>query len=449
MHLRPKGAKAPAVYDRLDKIQYQVEQLRTKRTRDTGAARRFRCCLRALCLDLDAAYQLDPLMVVGVRRDRTALTQNPIYPRFVTARPFIDALDGLIATGHVEQVSLGNEGSGKSTRIRGTAKLRQSLLIGEWSTPHLEDHSELIRLSVGKRDNKKRISYQDNVQTMRWRKDLERINWNNSNYDIRIDLSHDEWQALEARRRAEAVTEAQRNKQPFDYMRVDMSRNRLHRVFNAKDWTKGGRFYGAWWQQIPKPYRQHITINGKPVCEYDFSAIHLRLLYTQVGATVPHIVAPYDKPYGEGYRNVVKLAFNVLLNCSGTPSAKLVPEFSPQSIGMTWHQFLDGIIKHHSVIASYFKSEIGPELQRMDAEIAEAVMLRFTDMQQPCLPIHDSFITYATLADEIADITAEASLRIIGVKLPSRKEYVSVQTGADGLVEDDISNLLDKLALDH
>ena len=304
---------AHVIEGRLDKIQYQVEQLRTKRTRDTASAHRFRCCLRALCLDLDVAYQLDPLMVVGVRRDRTALTRNPVYPDFVAARPFIDALDGLIATGHADQLSVGNEGSGKSTRIRGTAKLRHALLIGERSTLQLEDHSELVRLSVGKRDNKKRITYEDTVQTMQWRNDLERINRNNSNYDISIDLSHVEWQALEAGRRAEAVTEAQRNRQPFDYARVDISRKRLHRVFNAKDWTKGGRFYGAWWQQIPKQYRKHITINGKPVCEYDFSAIHLRLLYAKEGAAVPHTVAPYDKPYGQGYRNVVKLAFNMLL----------------------------------------------------------------------------------------------------------------------------------------
>ena len=28
-------------------------------------------------------------------------------------------------------------------------------------------------------------------------------------------------------------------------------------------------------------------------------------------------------------------------------------------------------------------------------------MLRFVKMQYPCLPVHDSFVTYATLDDEL------------------------------------------------
>jgi len=377
------------------------------------------------------------------------LNSNAAYPEFVSRRPFIDALDGLIVTGYVEQVSLGSEASGKSTRVRATSKLHKCLQIGNGNASPVTDHSELVRLRVGKRDKKKRVGYKDDKQTELWRDNLEHINQMNSNYDIRIKLSPSEWERLEATRRAEAATEATVKKKPFAYARIDMSRIKLHRVFNTRDWMQGGRFYGAWWQSVPKPYRKHITINGKPVCEYDFSAVHLRLLYKKVGAPVPHPVAPYDKPYGEGYRDVVKLAFNVLLNSRSTPGAELVPEFSQSSMGMTWLEFLDGIIEHHSAIAGYFKSGIGPTLQRMDADIAEAVMLLFVGMQQPCLPIHDSFITYATLADEITDITAEASLRITGVKLPSRKEYVSVQAGADGPVEDDISDLLDKLASEH
>ena len=311
MHLRPIGRLAPAIFDRLDLIQEEVEASeRKRRARDVGSAMSFRSCLRALCLDLDAAYRLDRDMLVGVPRDSNRLNNNVAYPEFVSRRPFIDALDGLVSTGHVEQVSLGSEASGKSTRVRATSKLHQHLNIGNGNASPAADHSELIRLRVGKRDKKKRVGYKDSPQTVLWRKNLEHINRVNSNYDIRINLSPCEWATLEATRRAEAASKAEKTTKPFAYVRIDMSRTRLHRVFNSHDWMQGGRFYGAWWQSVPKSYRKHITINGKPICEYDFSAIHLRLLYKKVGATVPHLLAPYDMPYGEGYREVVKQVFD-------------------------------------------------------------------------------------------------------------------------------------------
>lgn len=96
---KPKDKYAPAVFDRLDAIQEELEERETRRSRDRATADNFRSCLRAICLDLFDAYLENVELQIGVHRDNTALSRkNPAIPEFVTARPFRDALDGLIAT---------------------------------------------------------------------------------------------------------------------------------------------------------------------------------------------------------------------------------------------------------------------------------------------------------------------------------------------------------------
>lgn len=446
LHLRPKSAMAHAVYDRLDRIQVEVEEAEAqRRARDSTSAGRFRSCLRALCLDLDAAYRHDPEMVIGVRRDTSALGKNPAYPVFVTARPFLEALKGLIAIGYIQYVSTGSEASGRSSRVRGTAKLRKALHIGEHSVPELEDHSDLIRLKLGKKKIKKRVRIVEDDNTHQWRRNLERINQTNASYTIGIELSASDWDKVEAERRASAVSKAESEREPFDYERINFTQTRLFRSFSSRDWSQGGRFYGGWWHSVPKEYRKHITINDKATCEYDFSALHLRLLYARAEVPVPNPLSPYDMPYGERGRDAVKAAFNIMLNTKEPPRPELVPDFSATRMNMSWRIFLQGIREHHSCIKHFFNTEVGTALQRTDADIAEAVLLQFTTMQQPCLPVHDSFITYANLADEVEGITSQAALAIAGVALPAKQKHLAVLSGANGLVTTDISEILDRM----
>lgn len=331
LHLRPKPARSPAVYDRLDRIQEEVENAAKKRrARDSNREVNFRSCLQALCLDLDAAYQIDPKLLIGVRRERNAFSDNAAYPDFAPFRPFIDALDGLLATGHIEHISKGTKGSGKSTRVRGTSKLRECLRIGERNTPDREDHSNLIRLKLGKKGAKERVRVVENDQTLEWRQNLERINQMNAGYSIGISLSSSDWAQVEAARRVKTVHKAKGEHTPFEYERVNLTKTRLYRSFSSRDWKLGGRFNGGWWQSIPKQIRRYITINDKATCEHDFSVMHMRLLYAKVGVPVPSPVSPYDLPYGENCRKAVKDAFNVMLNAKGKPKQVTVPEFSPE-----------------------------------------------------------------------------------------------------------------------
>jgi hypothetical protein len=58
-----------------------------------------------------------------------------------------------------------------------------------------------------------------------------------------------------------------------------VSNKTLYRIFSNSSWKQHGRFYGGWWHNIPKEYREHISINGEPAVELDYSSFHLRMLY--------------------------------------------------------------------------------------------------------------------------------------------------------------------------
>lgn len=333
---RPTGMRSPAILDRLDAIQEEVELHEQRRARDEAAANRFRLCIRAICLDLFVAMRADAELCVGIRRDNTGLSKNAAYPDFVSPRPFIAALDGLIDAGYVLQVTLGNEASGQSSRIKATHKLHDKLSFCIENAADIVDATDPIRLKVGKQGKpKKFLHYEDDTDTLRWRANLCRINDNNARYAVKLDISPKVRTALEVTRLAEAQEEARVSREPIQYQRIDINRIRLHRVFNSSDWTEGGRFYGPWWQSVPRAYRRHITINDKLTCEHDFSSLHLRLLYAAVGAPVPNHDDPYSSPYGEAHKSAVKKAFNVMLNAQRTPDQTTVPEFAQSQLNMT------------------------------------------------------------------------------------------------------------------
>lgn len=348
-----------------------------------------------------------------------------------------------MTAGFARQVSLGTEASGRSSRITGTQKLHTALSICIEYPDDVIDTTDPIRLKVGKpRQTKKSIRYEDIPDTIRWRANLLKINENNGRYVIAPDLTAAERAALERKRVAKAMQEAQEEHRAFEYERLNTTRTNLFRVFNRPDWTEGGRFYGGWWQQVPRGSRKHITINGKATCEQDFSSLHLRLLYAKVGEPAPNIDDPYSLPYGVEHREAVKKAFNVIVNCSGKPRQDSVPEFSSLQLRKTWRQFLSGIVKLHQPISSYFYSGEGTRLQRVDADIAERVMLKLVASGYPCLPLHDSFITFATLDDELGQIMETAAAEVAGVTVPAKRKYVAQYSGPIGPVTDDIGTLL-------
>ena len=191
-------------------------------------------------------------------------------------------------------------------------------------------------------------------------------------------------------------------------------RNALHRVFNRGAFDLGGRFYGAWWQNVTSDERQRISLNGAPCIELDYSQLHPRLLYAIAGKPLTG-----DAYTIEGWnRPLVKEAMNTLINADDELSAK---QSIARSIGGKGalgkaQKLTEQIKAKHLGIADCFGTGAGLRLMRIDSDMAESVQLKLIRRGIVGLPIHDSFIVeerHAGVLKEIMDEVFDLTLRRI------------------------------------
>jgi hypothetical protein len=159
---------------------------------------------------------------------------------------------------------------------------------------------EIIRL---RDNNSKLISYDDDQDTRRMRRDLTL--YNKKIESMFVDLFVDD----------EIMPE------------IDFSRKPLYRVFKGS-FEEGGRFYGGWYQYaVSKNLRKHIVmgyaplptpyedkIRYTPTVELDFSGLHPRLLYSLEG--IEFEGDPYWHEDHPNLRPLVKLMMIIALNAS-------------------------------------------------------------------------------------------------------------------------------------
>jgi hypothetical protein len=245
---------------------------------------------------------------------------------------------------------------------------------------------EIIRL---RDDDKNLCSYEDTPETDAMRTRLSR--WNDFSSRHWVDLSlPDEMLASVLDRRSVEDKEEGKNGWGSDQddRYIDLSRRRLHRVFNSS-FEQGGRFYGAWWQGVPRAARPFITINGEPTKELDYAGLHLAMLYAKVGEPL------HGDPYAldgihHDHRKLIKITLMKMINAKKPRIAR--PRGMPLPPGVAWRDLQEAIAQKHAAIATYFRSGEGLRLQRLDAEVAEDVMVSMMDRGVLALPIHDSFI---------------------------------------------------------
>lgn len=437
------GPLAPKVIDRLDEIQREVENMEVRRERSEGERERFKQCIRSICLDLNYAYGFDPHQRIGVHRGKSSLSRNPAYPEYVTARTFLAALNGLDAVGYLKVHSLGTEASSMTTRVSATQKLHAKLSVTGLTNSHMIDTDDVIRvnIAIGTNLNKCRVAFEETEQTQRWRSNLNAINQNIARFFIDLDFRN--YRADLGKARLFTEREERETK-----LTIDFHSNRLYRVFNSLDFETGGRFYGGWWMNMKSNFRKFITISHKDTCEHDFSSIHPILLYAEKGVELAADYDPYSAPHGDKLRAAVKKAFNIMINGRRRPTIDMVPDFDPKNAGMSWAEFLDGILEAHKTIEDQFFTGAGTRLQRQDSDIAEAIMLEFANAGYPCLPIHDSFITFQTLDDEVPAIMRRAVMKLRGVEIHvKRKDSISYgDTEINDAPEMDIGTILESMS---
>ena len=209
---------------------------------------------------------------------------------------------------------------------------------------------------------------------------------------------------------------------------LNLTRRQIYRVFNSSDLSRGGRFYGGWWMEVPKEYRRKILIAGKRSVEVDYRSLHPTILYLERG------LVPPDDPYagilygGAAGRDVVKRAFNAMINAKG-PMNQPPQGLNLKPYGKEWKELANKIMAVHEPIRDAFFSDSGARLQRIDSDIAEGVMLRMAvwrGVTDPvyslergltsapwCLPVHDSFLVHIGRDIELQRVMKEEFQRVL------------------------------------
>lgn len=234
---------------------------------------------------------------------------------------------------------------------------------------------------------KKDIDYTETKETERIRKILKKSNEVNSKADIRY---------LDYKLHGSLVAIFENS---FDLY------GRLH--------TRGYRHY----QGYSEEERAKITINGNPVIEYDFKALHPFLLYSMRGIQYPLDGDPYMifnvDPDRKQLREFLKTVFMILVNTSTKSFAidavdDLLDEYpllkkKLKKVGINAEGLIDRFIDFHHYIEGYFCSDKkqGLKVMNKDSKIALDIIRKFSNKGITILAVHDSFIVEEQHGDEL------------------------------------------------
>ena len=179
---------------------------------------------------------------------------------------------------------------------------------------------------------------------------------------------------------------------------LDPGRRAYRRVFNNGSWRLGGRWYGTFWQSLPKPVRQRLIINGEPGIEGDFRTCHPRLLCARSGLDLPFHDEHFDfYEIPRMDRSQIKFAFQVMVNAPTERKAEaaIAAELSDDQRARS---LMVAVQKSYPGLERFWCSGMGLRLQTKRSDI-------------PVLSVHDSFIVPRGAESLLKQIMEEAMER--------------------------------------
>jgi hypothetical protein len=200
----------------------------------------------------------------------------------------------------------------------------------------------------------------------------------------------------------------------------------IHRVFNNSSFDMGGRFYGGWWQNIPKAYRKDIFIDNQSTIEVDFKSLHILLLYGLEGLDMDEALQGEDAytihiPFEnepEQARKLGKLLMLISINAKDEKAAlqafrsTLVDEGYGGGVTSLKDKDLLPLINalrdKHPKIAHKFCSNAGINLMNLDADVASFVLEECLIQDYIPLIMHDSFIVIDTFEEGLKPAMKDA-----------------------------------------
>ena len=398
------------------------------RKRRADALVKFTNAIEFIISDAISHAHLSPEIPCILALDKSSYSANNRYsPPGISYTQLSSAYRSLKAAGLIREVKRGyldrDRQKGERTRFSASKKLIEMCDLGTLCSEILDKKPpQMETIILGRKDNQKRVNlqYTDTDDTNRMRANLSKINWCLSRCRIALEIPKSEFNQLN-----------ERLKCSDDKTPINLAQKYLRRIFTDGRFDRGGRFYGGWWQNVPKEYRPFITLDWKQTCEYDYSQMNPHLAYMKVGKHLGEEDA-YSRVFGEDHRDIVKRAFNAMLNVTH-PLSRAPRGLDLSSCTFNWTKLRDAIAAAHKPIESLFYSGVGTELQFLDSQIAEGVMLHFANLESaPVLPIHDSFImhhAYGETLGELEETMRRTYFNLTGGEIKTTAQIGKVHSG--------------------
>ncbi len=351
----------------------------------------------AMLADLLRAEAMDPPRRCFRTKDAVTFNrQGDEVPGFPTIgyHPFIDAFNGLLATGYIDIIP-GERPSAKEGTTAPATEL--------WATPKLIDLAALYGVFLADYE-RHFISKPRPSQVARpviLKAGSKRKGWDKvSGASMRLDKADLRVMALSA--------QVQRLNAYFATVNIGNAKHEgFARIFNLGDTTgagldKGGRLYsiGGGYQSMDKKKRPFITLNGSRTVEIDISGSHLTILHALAGKPLP-VGDPYA---GVGFnRDVIKIWVAQTLGhdkfhrgWSPDNNKRYRKDDSSRSLGKDYP-----IKAVHEAVCAAFPLIVGwedskirwGELQYIESEALLDTLTKLAfEYNIPALPVHDSII---------------------------------------------------------
>ena len=190
----------------------------------------------------------------------------------------------------------------------------------------------------------------------------------------------------------------------------------MTRVFSNKSFDQGGRLYSAV-QNYKKETRKYLYFNNDPTIEIDYSSFHPHLIYHQAGLKFdgndPYEISGYEREH-------IKVAFNIMLNRKGSEGNQSAAATISNELVISRasaEALEQAITTLHAPIADHFNSGAGLLLQRIDADIARAIVDHFISvLKRPIVSVHDSFIVSVRDTESLILLMADNYRIIVGLE---------------------------------
>lgn len=411
------------------------------------AIKRAKKHLKVLLIDLYVAFIDDPKLLIGLPMDPDAYSKRSNWHSIYITSMIVPIVNRAVEVGLLE-LWKGNESQKRVSRIRSTKTLRKLFKKSALEAYYIDlqnSNRPPIVFREKKEKNKKgqRKNYTPHEVPNLTKQDIKNLAHSAliiQEYNAAINRSYVDIPDLNARRLKVSKSGGKET-----YVQITQSQKNIYRVFNDFSMDSGGRFYGPFWQQMPKRDRYRLYINDEPTVELDYSGLHINLLYALVGIKRQYKGSdPYSinlshyKITKDDARRLGKQLMLIALNASDQNKAiaafrewlrkeeEDIKDCLPDLTNKTIKPIMTALENKHPPIKDYFYTGLAKGLMKVDSMILEDIIQKSLDYGFPVLPIHDSIIVQRRHCPIAKQLMEEAFKNLL-------HEYIGVTVSPNSL----------------